>query len=135
MSERYDRYKQALEDISRFCEERDWAQFHNPKDVAVALSIESIELLELFRWKTAQESEDLLTDASKRTEIEHEVADIAFFLMLFCKNNDIDLWDVLDQKMKLNRSKYPVERVKGKSKKYNEYQEYGDSDSLSGNES
>jgi len=135
MKERDNKYSNALDDITLFCEERDWAQFHNPKDIAVALSIESIELLELFRWKSTRESEDLLVDDSKRTDIEHEVADNAFFLLLFCKNNNIDLWDVLDKKMKLNKSKYPIERVKGRSKKYNEYEEYSNSDSLSGDKS
>lgn len=124
------RFDSALAEIKQFCEERDWSQFHNPKDVALALSIESIELVELFRWKTGLESHEMLESPDTKLKAEQEVADILFFLLLFCDKSNIDMWQALEEKMVSNRSKYPVERVKGKNKKYNEYSEYKSSDSV-----
>ena len=104
-----------------FRDERDWQQFHNPKDLAAALSIEAAELQELFLWKKV---EDLATESPKQRErIEEEIADIASFLLLLCNELKIDLADALQRKIAKNAEKYPAETVRGSSKKYNEYSE------------
>jgi NTP pyrophosphatase (non-canonical NTP hydrolase) len=107
------------EKIRAFRDERDWVQFHNPKDMAIALSIESSELLEHFLWKNPEEVAQRVV--SKRDEIEEEIADIAIYLVELADNLDIDLLDAMEKKLRRNAEKYPAERVKGSSLKYNEY--------------
>ncbi len=108
------------EKIKRFCEDRDWDQFHNAKELAIALSIESSELLEHFRWKKPEEVESLFKDKKKREEIEDEMADILYFLVRIAQKYNIDLSEILDKKMEKNNKKYPVDKFKGSNKKYNE---------------
>jgi NTP pyrophosphatase (non-canonical NTP hydrolase) len=113
--------KQLINQLVAFRDERDWKQFHNPKDLAAALSIEAAELQELFLWK---QPGDLNLDSDKqRLRIEEEVADIASFLLLLCNEMQIDLADALERKIAHNAGKYPAETVRGSSKKYNEYSE------------
>ena len=106
--------------IKKFCEERDWDQFHNAKDLAIALSIEASELLEIFRWKNKEEAEQLLKDEKKREEIGEEMADVLYFLIRMAQRYDIDLSEALERKMEKNNKKYPVNKFKGSNKKYNE---------------
>lgn len=106
------------EKIRRFRDERDWAQFHNPKDMATAISIEASELLEHFLWKTPEECEARVT--SHRAEIEEEVADIAIYVMELADNLGIDLIAAMEQKLARNAEKYPVEKAKGSNAKYSE---------------
>lgn len=108
------------EEIKRFCEERDWDQFHGAKDLAAALIIEAAELLEHFRWKSEKEVEDLFKDNEKKEHISEEMADVLYFLVRLAQKYDIDLTESLDKKMKKNRERYPVEKFKGSNKKYNE---------------
>jgi len=105
--------------IRRFRDERDWAQFHNPKDMAMALSIEASELMEHFLWKTPEEVAARVEE--KREEIEEEVADVAIYLVELADILGIDLFQAMERKMEKNAAKYPADRVKGSSKKYNEY--------------
>ena len=107
--------------IKKFCDDRDWDQFHGAKELATALIIESAELLEHFRWKNEKEVEELLKDENKREEIGDEMADVLYFLIRLAQRYDIDLSEALDRKIEKNNKKYPVEKAKGSSKKYNEF--------------
>jgi dCTP diphosphatase len=110
--------EEILSHIREFRDERDWAQFHNPKDMAIAISIEASELLEHFLWKNPQESEQRVLD--KREEISDEIADIAVYLFELADNLNIDLSEAIHQKMKKNAEKYPVNKSKGSHVKYTE---------------
>jgi dCTP diphosphatase len=105
-----------LERIRTFRDQRDWAQFHNPKDMAAALAIEASELQEIFLWKTGNEIE--ATAIKKRSEIEDEVADIAVYLLEFADNQGIDIESAILKKLQKNAEKYPIEKAKGSSAKY-----------------
>ena len=106
--------------IQQFCEERDWDQFHNAKDLATALIIEAAELLEIFRWKTPKEEEELFKTPEKKKKIADEMADVLYFLIRLAQRFDIDLSEALESKMKENDEKYPIDKFKGSNKKYNE---------------
>ena len=110
---------ELIETIKIFCEQRDWDQYHNPKDLAIGISTEAAELLDLFRFKNGEEIQQTLTN--KREAIEDELADVLFFVLRFAQMNDIDLKKALEHKMAKNAAKYPVDKVKGNNKKYNEY--------------
>lgn len=114
-----DRLDQILEQIRTFRDERDWMQFHNPKNLACSVCIEASELLEHFQWTTPEESLELA--ARKKTEIAHEIADVAVYLIELADNLGIDLAQAVTEKMALNAAKYPVDQVRSSSKKYNEY--------------
>jgi NTP pyrophosphatase (non-canonical NTP hydrolase) len=107
--------------IRAFLDEREWAQFHNPKDMAIAISIEASEVLEHFLWKSPEELDARISE--KREEIEEEIADIGIYLTELANNLGIDLLAAMEKKIEKNALKYPAERVKGSSKKYNEYSE------------
>jgi NTP pyrophosphatase (non-canonical NTP hydrolase) len=109
--------------VDNFCEERDWKQFHNIKDLAMGLSIEASELLQIFLWKDSKEVEALLDTPNKREDIEDEVADVLFFLLRIAHLNNIDLQTALEKKITKNELKYPVSKCKGSNKKYNEIQD------------
>ena len=111
------------EKIREFCEARDWDQFHNAKELAIALSIEASELLEIFRWKTSEEVAELFKNPAKTEDIEDEMADVLYFLVRISQLYDIDLSEALERKMDKNNKKYPVDKFKGSSKKYNEVDE------------
>jgi len=112
--------QQLKDKVKKFCDERDWDQFHNIKDLAIALSIESSELLEHFRWKTNEEVKNKMNDSKKLEEIKDEMADVLYFLLRIAQMNDIDLSDALDKKLEKNNKNYPVEKAKGSNKKYDE---------------
>jgi len=112
--------KQLKEKIKSFCEARDWDQFHDAKELAIALSIEASELLEHFRWKSKEEVKKIWENPQKKEDIEDEMADILYFLLRIAQMNNIDLSDALIRKMEKNDKKYPVDKFKGSSKKYNE---------------
>jgi NTP pyrophosphatase (non-canonical NTP hydrolase) len=112
----------SLTDITRkiraFRNERDWAQFHNPKDMAMAISIEANELLEQFLWKSPGQIEERLI--ARRSEIEDEVADIAIYLVELADNLEIDLFGAMERKLKKNSQKYPARKSRGSNAKYDE---------------
>lgn len=101
--------------LIKFRNDRDWAQFHNTKNLAVALSIEAAELNELFLWKTTDESEQV--DAQK---IKEELADILAYAFLIAEKHNFNVKQIVLDKIKKNTEKYPVEKAKGSAKKYNE---------------
>ena len=106
--------------IQDFAEIRDWYQFHTPKDLAIGLSTEANELLDLFRFKTTEQMETMMHDDHKRAEMSGELADIFFFLLRFAQMNGFDLAKCLEDKMAYNELRYPVEKTKGSNLKYNE---------------
>ena len=112
--------KELKEKVKKFCEERDWDQFHNPKDLAIGISTEAGELLEIFRFKGKEEMKQIMSDPNKRQKVGEEVADVFYVLLRFAQINNFDLSDELDKKMKKNNEKYPIEKAKGSNKKYNE---------------
>lgn len=103
-----------------FCEQRDWDQFHNPKDLSIGISTEAGELLDLFRFKSEKEAYEMLA-SDKKERISEELSDVLFFVLRFAQKSNIDLSEALKNKIKKNEEKYPVDKVKGKNKKYNEY--------------
>jgi len=105
--------------IRKFRDERDWMQFHNPKNLACSISIEANELLEHFQWCTPEESQAIAR--KKNTEISHEIADVAVYLIELADNLGIDLAEAIAEKMAHNEAKYPADKVRGSSKKYTEY--------------
>lgn len=109
----------VIQQIRAFRDARDWAQFHNPKDMAIAISIEASELLEHFLWKSVEESEARVE--IHRDEISEEIADIAIYLVELADNLDIDLIEAMHRKIEKNDAKYPASQVKGSAKKYTEY--------------
>ena len=119
--------EELIQKIRNFCEERDWRKFHNPKDLAIALSIESSELLELFLWKNPDETASICK--TKSSQIEEEIADIAIYLLDLVDVLNIDLKKAIQHKLEKNRLKYPVELSKGKNLKYDELNRPPHSDS------
>lgn len=107
--------------VQLFCEERDWDQYHNPKDLAIGISTEANELLDIFRFKTEPEMNEMMHIQSKRREISNELADVLFFVLRFAQMYNFDLKEELLCKLEDNNEKYPVEKVKGKNLKYTEY--------------
>lgn len=112
---------QMLEIVKKFCEDRDWDQFHNPKDLAIGLSTESNELLDLFRFKSDEQMQKMMDDPEKRERISEELSDIFFFLLRFSQMYDFDMRDGLLHKIQKNEEKYPIHKAKGKNQKYTEY--------------
>lgn len=106
--------------INDFVAERDWAQFHAPKNLAMAMIVEAAELVEHFQWDTIEESKTLTPE--KRAEVAHELADTFVYLLRLSEVLDIDLIEAANQKIALNAIKYPVEKAKGKNNKYTDYQ-------------
>ena len=112
--------KELMETVKNFCEARDSDQFHNPKDLAIGISTEANELLDIFRFRSDEEMKQFFTDHKKIEHIEEELADTLFFVLRFAQMNHIDLGVILENKIQKNGEKYPVEKIKGKNLKYNE---------------
>lgn len=104
--------------VSQFCEDRDWRQYHNPKDLAIMISTEASELLSIFRYKNDKDIENIFSN--KKEAVEDELADILFGLLRFAELNDIDLSKALENKIAKNNEKYPVEKSFGRNEKYDE---------------
>lgn len=102
--------------LQQFAKDRDWAQFHSPKNLASALVVEAGELLEHFQWLTEEQSRNL--PEASRSEVATEVADVLIFLIQLCRALDIDPIAAAQDKLRINAEKYPVERSRGTSKKY-----------------
>lgn len=110
--------QELLELCLKFRDDRDWKQFHNPKDLAVALAIEAAEVLEHFRFKDMSEIAPELEDVQKRREIGYELADVLYFLLLLSDEIGIDIADVFKENLNITAQKYPVHLSKGSNKKY-----------------
>ncbi len=109
------------EKIKLFCEEREWDEFHNAKDLAIALSIESSEFLQHFRFKSEKEVIEMFKNKSKKTELAEEMSDVLFCLLRISQKYNIDLVTEFNLKLEKNKLKYPIEKAKGNNKKYSEY--------------
>ena len=106
--------------VKKFCEDRNWDKFHNPKDLAIGIITESSELLEKFRFKSEQDIEDIFSSEEKKEMISEEVSDVLYFLLRLAQKYDIDLVTSLEKKMSKNEEKYPLDKSKGSNKKYTE---------------
>ncbi|HJP10174.1 MAG: nucleotide pyrophosphohydrolase [Arenicellales bacterium] len=110
--------QQLVEEVNRFVEDRDWQQFHTPKNLSMALSVEAAELVEHFQWLTADQSDDLPRD--KRAAVGEELADILIYTIMVAERLGLDLEVATRDKMAQNRRKYPVEKARGLAAKYTE---------------
>jgi NTP pyrophosphatase (non-canonical NTP hydrolase) len=108
------------EKIKQFIRERDWEQYHHPKELAISLSLEAAELLELFQWKEKQSLEELKKDKDLMQKLKEELADIMIYAIDVANYIGIDVSDAILEKLKKNAEKYPVEKAKGSNKKYSE---------------
>lgn len=106
--------------VLAFARERDWEQFHAPKNLSMALAAEAGELMEHFLWATPEASRTIAQDAAKRRKIEEELADVVIYALEFANMTGIDVAAVIEAKMAANAAKYPVEKAKGRSDKYTE---------------
>jgi NTP pyrophosphatase (non-canonical NTP hydrolase) len=104
-----------IDELVKFRDARQWEQFHNTKDLALAISIEAAELNELFLWKTTEESEHV-----DRNKLKEELADVLTFSLLLAGKHGFDIKEIVLEKIRTNDEKYPVEKSKGTAKKYNE---------------
>ncbi|MBF4473059.1 nucleotide pyrophosphohydrolase [Flavobacterium sp. HJJ] len=105
-------FGEIIKVLTKFRDERDWEQFHNPKDLAIALSIESNELLEQFLWKNYEDA--------NREKLKEELADVFAYAFLLADKLELDVKEIVFEKIAKNAEKYPVDKAKGTSKKYNE---------------
>jgi NTP pyrophosphatase (non-canonical NTP hydrolase) len=112
--------EKLVNEVKQFREERDWEQFHSPKNLAMALMVECAELAEHFQWLTEEQSRNL--SAEKKEAIREEIGDVLVYLVNLSEKLGIDLLDAAWDKIGKNRKKYPVDKVRGKSSKYHEYE-------------
>ena len=114
----------TLDDLARrvlaFREARDWRQFHNPKDMALSLSLEVAELLELMQWRNGDELAEHLRHHRQR--VGEELSDVLGWVLLLASDLGIDLAEAFERKLELNEAKYPVDKARGSAKKYTEYE-------------
>lgn len=104
--------EEIIQALLKFRNERDWEQFHNPKDLALAISVEAGELLELFLWKNA--------DEANQEKIKEELSDVFAYAYLLAEKFNFDVKEIVLEKIKKNGEKYPVDKSKGSAKKYDE---------------
>lgn len=107
--------QETIKEVLKFRDDRDWKQFHNPKDLAISISLEAAELLEVFQWS----GEDVVCE-KKLDKIKEELADVVNYCILMADACDLDLDEIVSEKIKRNSEKYPVEKAFGKKEKYTE---------------
>lgn len=108
--------KELIQKLKAFAEERDWGQFHSPKNLAIALTVETAELLEEFQWLTEEQSQK--PDRESLNRIKDEISDVMIYIVLLSDRLGIDPLAAAFEKMEKNREKYPVDKAKGSAKKY-----------------
>ena len=104
--------EEIIQALLRFRNERDWEQFHNPKDLALAINVEAGELLELFLWKNSEEA--------NKEQVKEELADVFAYAFMLAEKYNFDVKEIILEKIKRNGEKYPIDKAKGIAKKYNE---------------
>ena len=107
--------KETIDQVLKFRDDRNWKQFHNPKDLAISISLEASELLEVFQWSAT----DTVCE-SKQDKIKEELADVLNYCILMADICDLDMDEIIQEKIKRNNEKYPVDKAKDSAKKYNE---------------
>jgi dCTP diphosphatase len=112
--------KDLVQELREFAKERDWEQFHSPKNLAMALVVEAAEVVEHFQWLTEEQSKNLPSDKLK--EIREEIADVMIFLTNLADKLGIDLLEAAREKIEKNKKNYPAAKVRGKALKYTEYE-------------
>ncbi|NTV31069.1 nucleotide pyrophosphohydrolase [candidate division WWE3 bacterium] len=117
MSSSNDQLTLRIRRIIDFRDARDWKQFHNPKDISISLVLEATEVLEHFQWKNKEEMEEHIK--KNKDSIGEELADVLYWILLMCHDLKIDILAALDDKLKKNEQKYPVEKARGNHTKYN----------------
>ena len=100
--------------IDSFADERDWQQFHSPKNLSMSISIEAAELMELFQWLSLEDAKKVMESGKTRENAIDEIADVLIYAFAFCIRNNIDISDAISQKMKKNIKKYPKDKYKGR---------------------
>lgn len=119
-----DRLTELRDRLRTFVRERDWEQFHSPKNLAMAMIVEAAELVEHFQWLTEDQSRQVPPE--KLEQVSHEIADTFVYLLRMSDVLGIDLIDAANAKITLNAQKYPADRVRGSNAKYTEYLDKGD---------
>ncbi|SFH80173.1 NTP pyrophosphatase, house-cleaning of non-canonical NTPs [Collimonas sp. OK307] len=114
-------FSRLREEIRQFVAERDWDQFHTPKNLSSALCVEAAELLEHFQWLPTGSGDEL--NPAKLQQVRHEMADVLVYLIRLADKLDVDLSVAVSEKMILNRLKYPADKVRGDARKYSEYED------------
>jgi dCTP diphosphatase len=114
------KFEQLLKNIQEFSNERDWSQFHTPKNLVLAITAEVGELSEALQWKSDQEVIEFISTPVGRKKVSEEVADVAIYLIRLCQELDLDFIEILNEKIDVNEIKYPVKSSKGNAKKYTE---------------
>jgi len=114
-----DRIASVIDKIRRFRDERDWMQFHDPKNMALSIVIEAAELLELFQWKDGPEVERVIEENLEA--VQEEIADVAIYLIELADNLGIDIISAIEAKLEKNARKYPVHKARGNAKKYTQF--------------
>ena len=105
--------QETINQIIKFRDDREWKQFHNPKDLAISISLEAAELLEVFQWSGADVSNE-----GKQDKIKEELADVVNYCVLMADACELNLDEIVQEKIKINERKYPVEKAKGRKDKY-----------------
>ena len=117
-----ERYMADIEKLKKavvaFRDERDWKQFHNPKDSAISLALEAAEVLEHFQWKNKEEMEEYVK--AHKDDVAEELSDVLYWILLMANDLDIDISDAFMKKLEKNGEKYPIEKSRGSIKKYTE---------------
>lgn len=108
--------QETINQVLKFRDDRNWKQFHNPKDLAISISLEAAELLEIFQWSGS----DTVCE-SKKEKIKEELADVLNYCILMADVCNLDMDEIIQEKVKHNNEKYPVEKAKDSAKKYNEF--------------
>ncbi len=107
--------------VKKFCDDRDWEQYHNPKDIAIGMVTEASELLQIFRFKTPEQAREIVADPARRGDVCDELSDVFYCVLRFAQLNGIDLITALEGKIRKNEEKYQADLVRGRNKKYDEY--------------
>ena len=113
--------KELQAKVIKFRDERDWAQYHNPKDLAISLSLEAAELLEVFQWKDANRVEALKSNTEVCQQVKEELGDIFIYAFTLAHEFGLDPSEIVLDKIRMNEEKYPAEKVKGRADKYTKY--------------
>lgn len=113
MSDKTTKVSQLKKIVGKFVRERDWEKFHSPKNLAMSITIEAAELMEIFQWFDPKEAASLLSKPEKAEHIKEELADILIYVISFCNLYKIDVSDIVAAKLQKNKTRFPVKRVRG----------------------